>query len=361
MGESWFWIKQRPHFIAEYLSKYYETDLVFEKRYTSRVNNVITDNIKCYEIFKLPKTHNPIIRNINGYLIKKGFKKFFKNNKYDLILLNNCHHFNMIKEFITKDDFIVYDCMDDFTEFKGSKKDKKTLNDIIEKEKELYKRSDVVVFSSDYLKESLRKRYGEKQNSLIINNAIEISSFKNESKLPDTLNEIFVNGKKNFCYLGSISDWFDFELVIEMLDKFKDVNFILVGPSDINIPKHNRLKWHGQIEHNYIMSVMKKADMLVMPFKVNELIKSVNPVKVYEYIYSGVPSLVISYGETEKFRDFVYLYRDKKEFLETIGRWTENKLKPLSMTKESLKFAEENTWEIRVKTLKKFIEENTKK
>lgn len=372
MGESWYWIKQRPHFIAEYLSKYYETDLVFEKRYTNRVDNKIPEHIKCHEVFKLPKTHNPFVKRANSYLIKKELKKVLSGKKYDFILFNNYNHFNLVKDAISDDDFIVYDCMDDFTEFKGSKRDEKTLEDILKKERALYERSDVIVFSSEYLKERLRKRYGEKKNSLVINNAIEISSLNYGNELPETLAKMFVEGRKNLCYVGSVSDWFDFEILLEMLERFKEVNFILVGPTDTNIPKHDRLKWHGQIEYRYVMNVMKRADLLVMPFKVDELVKSVNPVKVYEYIYSGVPALVVKYKETEKFKDFVYLYNypqagglsyseTKEEFFEVIRKVTDGKLESLCTNDEALKFAEENTWERRVKVLKDYIEGRMKK
>jgi hypothetical protein len=47
-----------------------------------------------------------------------------------------------------------------------------------------------------------------------------------------------------------------------------------------------------------------------MPFIVNRLIEAVDPVKLYEYIAFGLPSLAPRYAETERFVPFVNLYND---------------------------------------------------
>lgn len=355
MGESWYWIKQRPHFFAKYLSEDHHIDLVFEKRYTKRVENPIPPNIKCHEIFKLPKTHNPLIYRINTALLKNSLKKIINKNKYDVILINNYKHFYLIKDFIRADDYVIYDCMDDFVEFKGSKRSETVQKEILRQEKILYSRSNLVVFSSDYLKQKLKTRYYEKENCLVINNAVEISNDNTVNTLPATLLPLFKEGMKNICYIGAVSDWFNFNLLLETLRRFKNVNFVIVGPCDTDIPCHERLQTHTQIPHSSIMNVMKKADLLVMPFAVDELVRSVNPVKVYEYVYSGTPSLIVYYEETAKFKDYVYLYKSEDEFYEYVSRLIRNNLPALVTEEKAIAFANENTWVKRVNLLKDYL------
>ncbi len=355
MGESWYWIKQRPHFFAEYLSEDYHIDLVFEKRYTKRVDNTVPPNIICHELFKFPKTHNTIIKHFNNSLIKKSLKKIINENIYDIILINNYKHYNLIKNFISADDFVVYDCMDDFAEFKGSKRSEAVHNEILNQEKSLYSRSNLVVFSSEYLKQKLRSRYYEKDNSLVINNAVELNFDESGSTLPATVFPLFREGMKNICYIGTVSDWFDFSLVLKTLEKFKDINFVIVGPSDTDIPYHERLQYHTQIPHSSLMKVMKKADLLVMPFVVDELVRSVNPVKVYEYVYSRTSSLIVYYEETEKFKDYVYLYKSELEFFDYVSKLTNNNLPVLVSEDDAIAFGSENTWEKRIKVLKEYL------
>ena len=91
---------------------------------------------------------------------------------------------------------------------------------------------------------------------------------------------------------------------------------------------------------------------------VTELVKSVNPVKLYEYIYSGVPVISVKYGETEKFSDYIYLYTTTEEFLGLIDLVKQNKLKPKKPLGESVEFAKANTWQMRVKEIINTINQN---
>jgi hypothetical protein len=49
----------------------------------------------------------------------------------------------------------------------------------------------------------------------------------------------------------------------------------------------------GQNHTKEIKSIMAEADILFMPFQVTDLIQSVNPVKLYEYIYSNKASISV--------------------------------------------------------------------
>jgi len=219
----------------------------------------------------------------------------------------------------------------------------------------LYSRSNLVVFSSEYLKNQLNKRYYSKDNSLVINNAVELNFDEKNISLPESLSSLFKQDMKNICYIGTVSDWFDFNLILKSLDMFKNINFILIGPSDTDIPVHERLVRHPQIPHAKVLGAMKKADLLVMPFKVDELVRSVNPVKAYEYIYSCTPSILVRYEETEKFKDYLYLYNNEQEFFEYINKLIEGKL-PLLITEEGADaFANKNTWEKRTDILKGYL------
>jgi hypothetical protein len=60
--------------------------------------------------------------------------------------------------------------------------------------------------------------------------------------------------------------------------------------------------------HTRVKSIMAEADILFMPFQVTDLIQSVNPVKLYEYIYSNKASISVGYDETELLKNiFIYI------------------------------------------------------
>ena len=88
------------------------------------------------------------------------------------------------------------------------------------------------------------------------------------------------------------------DLIIKSLGYIPNIQYLLFGPAETKIPKHHGIIHCGPIEHQFVPSIMSMADTLVMPFKISELVRSVDPVKVYEYICSGKPALVVGYEET---------------------------------------------------------------
>jgi glycosyltransferase involved in cell wall biosynthesis len=359
MGESWYWIKQRPHFIAEYLGKNNSVKIFCEKRYKHRISNKIPDNIDLKEIYKFPLANNSFIKVVNEFLHKNYlFKKYFKNidKDFDIIWLNSPKHYEYLKKYIGNNQMVIYDCMDDIMEFRGSKKSDKISSKHFSREKALYLRSDIVFCSSDKLKKNLHNRYGEKSNVFVINNGINIDESGEDSQsLPGNLLKLFNKNEKTLCYIGTVSEWFDFDLILKCLNENKSIGVVLIGPNDVEIPYHERLYHHAPIDYSLVKIALKKANALIMPFVVSELVKAVNPVKLYEYINSCVPSISVSYPETEKFSDYIYLYKNFFEFDLLVKLLLQNNLKIKLNEEAYLMFAKQNTWEKRCEEIVKHI------
>jgi len=151
-------------------------------------------------------------------------------------------------------------------------------------------------------------------------------------------------------YIGTVSDWIDWELIYESLNKFNNINYVFIGPCDTIIPINERIKHFGPVQHSCIYKLMNFADVLIMPFILNDLIKGVDPVKVYEYIYSGKPIIIKKYGETLKFGNFVSLYDNNSSYIELLGSILEGKASFKSVH-ECRTFALNNTWDSRIKQI----------
>ena len=98
--------------------------------------------------------------------------------------------------------------------------------------------------------------------------------------------------------------------------------------------------------HERIFDAMLESDILIMPFVLNDLIKSVNPVKLYEYIYSGKPIISLEYGETIKFSDYIYLYKpsDTDSFINCLNEIKANNYAGKQSLANAQKFVYGNTW-----------------
>lgn len=338
----WQWIKQRPHFIAEELSKNYNVSFVYQSSYAGRQNltkNKVNNNLKLKVFYRLPFLRFNLIKEVNKILFFIYLKILFSN--VDIIWFTSPEFSNLIK--YIKNKIIIYDCMDDVLEFPIVKENSNELKKQKELEKNLFIISNIIFTSSERLKNKLIDRYGYKNNIYTINNALNLYTKK------ENYQNIDFNSKlKKIVYIGTISDWFDFELIIESLNKFDSIEYFLFGPTDIKIPEHKRIKYLGIVEHEKINSIMEQSDILIMPFKLNELILSVDPVKVYEYISSKKITILPEYDETKKFAEFCYLYKNKENFFNILHSIiNENTNKNVLVTD----FIVNNTWEFRTKKI----------
>lgn len=335
----WNWIKQRPHFIAEELSREFEIDFVYLMAYNKKnlLDNSNDKNIRMKSLFRLPNKLNSIFffKELNNIILYFQIQKLLKK-KYDYIWVTSPFFFSYIKY----SDNIIYDCMDDNIGIKDLKQRENT----ILLEQQLLQQTKIVFVSSSRLKEVVKNR-GYTKEAVLINNALSKEFLQQVYKL---------NHKKKYnnklLYVGTISYWFDFEIIIQLLDIFKDISVDLIGPKEVDIPKHDRLNYLGIIPHNKLASFIDRYEVVLMPFKVNELILSVDPVKIYEYIAMKKIVISVDYPELKKFKDFIYTYNSFSEFKNIIYEWKNNKYKKIDEEKLK-KFIENNTWSSRAKVI----------
>ena len=93
-------------------------------------------------------------------------------------------------------------------------------------------------------------------------------------------------------------------------------------------------------------------DAPIMQFLVNDIILSVDPVKLYEYINLGKCVISVKYPEIERFEPFVYFYQSREEYIDLIERLSKNGFIPKYTEKQRTQFLEENSWDARYKTIK---------
>jgi len=359
----WGWIKQRPHFIAEYLSKDFDVDV--RQRKSNRLNqshliNKIpqqSQNLKIsgYRLISFEKI--PFIKRFNLNWINRILFRVSINQleRYDYVWITSPLIYQYISHINTKTK-LVYDCMDDFLEFPDVQNNPLIRNKFHNLEKKLISNADIVFCSASHLASVLQKRYDTQRDIYVVNNAITIYE---DSDCNSTSNKTVIETIKSFqnpfIYIGTISAWFDFDSVVALLNYNESINVLLFGPVGSSaVPVHNRLHIMGAIEHKSIYEVMKYAKALIMPFKINDLILSVNPVKLYEYIYSGKPVIASRYGETEKFNDYISLYKNSDDFIHFANNIINGKPSKLDET-EMKKYALQNTWECRYNNLKQYL------
>lgn len=357
MHIDWNWIKQRPQFLAEELQSEFDVTLFYQKAY--RTKGLTKDKhsiINTFKFFAVPfKGRSSILFMLNKFIVKLQIIVLNLFNTYDFIWITHPSLYAYLPKNCKSK--IIYDCMDDALEFPKIKNNLKMNNMFFNLENELCVSSSKIFATSLYLKEKLISRYKLEENKIdVINNGINLENLK-LNPLPDKIKSKFKSDMTNIVYIGTISEWFNFNVIFLTLKKFTNINFLLFGPTEVDIPHHQNILYCGSINHEYVFSVMHEANLLIMPFKVNELIKSVNPVKAYEYIFSGKPSLIVEYDETKKFKDYLYLYKNDEDFVEKVDMilFTQENIEGSKVKKDA--FIKNSSWDIKAKEISSILKE----
>ena len=341
---SWGWIKQRPQFLAEELASTCQVDVLYRES-NRRGKNLnpcfINGNLSVRGFKNYPFERIQFIPPVVSHQINKWIWKLKRIDicQYDYIWTTDPTLWWLFKDSIDKSKTrVIYDCMDDNIAFPYMDKYPKFKEFYMKRESELISSADYVFCSAQALTKKLIDRYGINREYVIVNNAITdvITTYSDsieDIKLPEN----------SLTYIGTISEWFDFENTLRVLEDFPELNVVLYGPIRMpEPPQHPRLHFMGLTDHKNILAIMKQSSALFMPFVVNELIESVNPVKLYEYIYSGKPVLASKYSETEQFKEYVTLYSNYEEFRSFVS---ERVLTNVEMNVPKMKsFAMSNTW-----------------
>lgn len=343
MGIDWYWIKQRPQILAEYLAKDYNVTVVYMKEVFCR-QELRKDKDELEQSYAVPAIPYRDKNSLVHIIQKAMFHKIMKRaNEFDIIWVGQPLLYNYIPS--TYKGKIIYDCMDNHEALCNDSKIKKVIQ---RTENELVKRADIIFVSSMGLRRRIES-IGEANKVTLIRNGV----YFNEIHLPEHTqsNEIYKIG-----YFGTLAEWFDFPLLLNSLKKYQNIEYHLWGPiSNIAIPKHDRVIWEGVIEHRKLWDEVKSMDCLIMPFTINAIIADVDPVKLYEYISMGKSVISVFYDEVKRFEDFIYFYRTEEEYWEILNKLKVNS-KPKYSSEKQKNFLADNTWEKRYNTVKENIQ-----
>lgn len=350
----WHWIKQRPHFIAEGLAQKHDVTVFYQFRYgiNGKQKNRTTD-LKLRPIFVIPRGDRiSALRKINKKIKKWIISRYIEENGVDCVYLTYPDQIDLIPSNYAGR--IVYDCMDDHSAFLSGADEKRNLEKL---EQTLMERADHVLVSSEKLREVLLQRYDsvDRKQITVVRNAFNGKIIDNKDD--NNRNQPSENAPFTVAYFGTISKWFDFELLQKSVADFPNVKYILMGPiAGVSIPDSSNIEYRGIVEHDVLFEAISDADCLIMPFVVNEIVESVDPVKLYEYINFQKNILCVEYSEIRRFEPFVSFYSDYASYRQQLEKLL--RCNALKYTEEQRRcFLSSNDWGSRVEAIEALLEQ----
>lgn len=372
----WFWLKQRPHHFVEFLSE--NMRVVYVGKRSLRRNDELRrahpelasvyrrakfrvhSNLSVVRHRYLPLEHRyKFVKCVNNRLRLRNIRALMKTIKPDTIIITEPSMAAILDAPCFKGVRIIYDCMDDYKSFAWA-----TPKFVIQDETRLVKRADHIIASSDALRLELEKFEGAKGRVTVINNGVETdhfdpSRFANGQEAGIYHKYDLSRGRKRVIYVGTISSWLDMPTVAFAAKANPNVDFIFVGAKEHgldlrilnNIPN---ITFTGAQPYEDLPLILHGADVAMMPFKVNDLVRGVNPVKVYEYLAMGMPVLACAYPEMNLFGDLITTYDSNALFLTALTMLLNTRSSEQDMIRRR-RFASLNSWQTRVDMLKRII------
>lgn len=336
MGIDWGWIYQRPQIIERHLEEEYDVTVVFPRSILKLFTRFQVKYPQNYRVlWTLPlQERNVLIGNISRLLNRHVFRGL---NRYETVVIGYPLYYRYISKRYSG--FLIYDCMDNYETLYCYPAG---VPEVLYQEKQLISHCNLVFVSSKKLEEKLRKYDVTFLPPIIL--------MRNGTDIPDTLPPVARSARKTryqLGYVGTIAEWFDQNLIYDSLLQQDDIECHLIGPISITLPSHPRLIVEGIVPHHLLRDTVRSYSCLIMPFRLEETVLYVDPVKLYEYIVMGKCIISIYYPEIERFRDFVYFYQDSSDFIQLLSFLKSEGFPPKYTSIQRRNFLENNSWKTR--------------
>jgi UDP-galactopyranose mutase len=211
---------------------------------------------------------------------------------------------------------IVYDCMDELSMFRGAPPE------LLEREKELLERADLVFTGGQSLYEAKRDRHPA---VYAFPSSIDVKHFQQALSVSDDPvdQKDIPHPRIGFC--GVIDERTDIDLLGKIAELRPDWQFVMIGPivkiDENDLPHRDNIHYLGGKNYNDLPAYIGGWEVAMMPFAMNDSTKFISPTKTPEYLAAGRPvvstpirDVVRPYGEM----GLVHIASTAEEFVNAI-------------------------------------------
>lgn len=258
----------------------------------------------------LPYNHVPLVRRLNAAIMRRDVLRAARRlgmarpivvttfpNTADLVgALGESLH--------------VYYCVDDFTRWPGVRGEV-----IARMEDDLLRRCDLVLATSEALVEGKRRAGVE---PYLLEHGVDYEHFAAARVTEETSSAPSPERTPVVGFFGCLSPWLDYELIVRAASLRPGWKFVFVGPADTDVSALAALpnvRLVGPVPYERLPEQAAAFDAAIIPFRVDDLTRSVNPVKLLEYLACGLPVVSTWMPAVERLGDAVAIARGSEEFV----------------------------------------------
>ena len=280
-----------------------------------RLKELLPKNLYILDPFQIPYNEFAIVRYLNRKIIIRALKRFSeKRPKVERVVLTTWPFIGNIVGSLGER-LSIYYRVDDLSELPGVNKDL-----IYGLEKELIDKIDMVIASA----ENLTKLGVEGKVAKYLPHGVDFDYFRTgQTESKKIVASIQSISHPVVGFFGILNSWIDFDLLSQVAIDHPDWSFAIIGPSMIHpssLPKVPNIHYLGKVSYEELPLHARHFDVAMIPFKINGLTISVNPLKLMEYFSLGLPVVSTPLPEVTKFQDHVFVASSAKTFGDAIQK-----------------------------------------
>lgn len=299
----------------------------------------------------LPLPYNPIARALNRQILRftvQALRKQLGIETFQLwtFLPNVAPYIGTLDEELS-----VYYCVDEWATFPGI--DKETL---VRLERELLEKVDVTFTTSLALAEKKRVHCPQ---TLLAPHGVDYAKFA--TALDDTVEvppDLAAIPGKKIGFFGTLRDFLDYDLMAYVAKARPDWSLALIGQDlcegSAKIKGLPNVHLLGQKKHDQLPAYCKGFDVGLIPYRIDNDVKFINPLKLREYLSAGLPVVSTDMPEVQPYAHLCHIAKTGDEMIAAIEEaLTEGSPQQRKARCESMR---SETWHARVAAVTRAVD-----
>ena len=160
---------------------------------------------------------------------------------------------------------------------------------------------------------------------IVVGNGVDLDFFRHWDRydFEPEFRSILSRGKPIICYYGALASWIDYEL-LQMIAASGKFSLVLIGVKyDASYEQNMRgvegVNDLGPRDYRILKYYAKAADILILPFQINEITRATSPVKLFEYMALQKPIVSTDIDECRRYES-VLIGRSRRDFMRQLER-----------------------------------------
>jgi glycosyltransferase involved in cell wall biosynthesis len=208
--------------------------------------------------------------------------------------------------------------------------------------------ADAVFVTSRRLADKLRAR---RPDAVYLPNGVADIFFEAHASEPPVLRPF---PRPRVVFVGALDAWVDYDTIAHVGARLPRASILVFGPGEPARGAYpSNVHFMGAYPYRGLPTLLRHCDVGIVPFVKSELTHAVSPLKLFEYLAAGLPTVATRLDEIEASASPALLCNDSDAFVRAVESVLDG---DASGRDARIAFARQHTWPRRFETVRSVLE-----